>query len=315
MRMLPATANAMMRMLISQTVVQSSSSSWAGHSFALLLYTGRLIYPEEFERGDRVVMVDEQLAVKLFQYAEPVDREVVLGGKSYTIVGIVRDQKRVGDYQDYSFYVPYRAIEKAGEPVDALCLEATPVPGAGGWAAFQTGVATLAGGGNTISLTKEKMNATLPLRVLLCCIGFAISFCGISALNRRAKGVYLRYRERLVVTYAIRLTPWVIGQALLLAVGYALALLLLAQVFVQLIAPVYTFPEWVPAILVEPKDIAAAFWNCWQPVATLRELRSPEALRIRFFGMLMGWCCAALAAILMLGWKRAVTPPEKLPKE
>lgn len=40
MRMLPATANAMMRMLISQTVVQSSSSSWAGHSFALLLYTG-----------------------------------------------------------------------------------------------------------------------------------------------------------------------------------------------------------------------------------------------------------------------------------
>lgn len=40
MKMLPSTANAFMRMLIAQTVVQSSSSSWAGHSFTLLLFTG-----------------------------------------------------------------------------------------------------------------------------------------------------------------------------------------------------------------------------------------------------------------------------------
>ena len=65
----------------------------------------------------------------------------------------------------------------------------------------------------------------------------------------------------------------------------------LAGLFVVLIQPVFTFPEWVPAVLVEPQDIAAAFWNVWQDTATVMELRTPEVLRSRFFSRLMGWAC------------------------
>ena len=61
-----------------------------------------------------------------------------------------------------------------------------------------------------------------------------------------------------------------------------------------LVAPVYTFPEWIPKVLVEPNDIATAFWDVWQSQAVLMELRSPELLQARFYQVLMGWACGAL---------------------
>ena len=76
----------------------------------------------------------------------------------------------------------------------------------------------------------------------------------------------------------------------------------LAGLFVVLIQPVFTFPEWVPAVLVEPKDIAAAFWNVWQDTATVMELRTPELLRARFYSRLMGWACGFGALALGCLW-------------
>ena len=52
-------------------------------------------------------------------------------------------------------------------------------------------------------------------------------------------------------------------------------------------------------MLVEPNDISAAFWAVWQNQAALIELRSPELIRIRYFGMLTGWASAAAAGLLI----------------
>src|SRR5699024_12556269 len=65
-----------------------------------------------------------------------------------------------------------------------------------------------------------------------------------------------------------------------------------------LVEPVYTFPEWVPAVLVEPKDIQTAFWNVWQTSATVVEYRTPELLRLRFLREVMAWSCGAVALLL-----------------
>ena len=46
-------------------------------------------------------------------------------------------------------------------------------------------------------------------------------------------------------------------------------------------------------MLVEPADIAEAFWNVWTKQAALRELRSPELLNAHFYRVLMGWACGA----------------------
>ena len=259
------------------------------------LYTGRLIYPEEFQMGQRVAMIDEQLAVALFKYAEPIDRKILLGSDEYRIVGIVRDTKQVGDQQEYTLYVPYRSLEKSSTLVDALCIQSRPIAGAGGWSAFESTMTTLSVKGTCISLSKECRNAALPLRMLGCIAGFMVALWLIRLLNRRTMRAYHEYQSRLQNQYAARLLPWVLGQGALLAVGYLACVAMLAELFVVIVAPVYTFPEWVPAVLVEPTEIQAAFWNVWQKQAALLEIRSPELIRVRFFRELMAWGCGACA--------------------
>ncbi|MEG0513011.1 MAG: ABC transporter permease [Clostridia bacterium] len=263
------------------------------------LTCGRLIYPDEFSRGERVALVDEQLAVALFQYAEPLGESLLVAGEKYQIVGVVRAHKQVGDEMEYAMYVPYRALEKSSEPMKLLVYEASPVKGAGGWTAFESAVKSLSmGGGTAISLSKERMNATMPARMLGILCGLAVMLYVLSLLGRAFRTFMRRYRERLMVTYAARMLWWTFWRGALLLLGYAACALVLAQLFVWLLEPVYTFPEWVPAVLVEPKDIQNAFWNVWQKPASAVEYRTPELLRLRFFRELCGWT-AGLAALLL----------------
>lgn len=282
----------------------------------LLLKSGRLIYSDEFDTGERVIMVDEKLAVALFNYAEPLDRVVLLGSQKYRIVGIVNDGKRVGDHQEYTMYVPYRSMERGALPFSALCIETSPVPGAGGWAAFVNATASLSAQGTCLSLTKETMHAELPLRVLACLFGSFLILFGLRALNAHSKRLYRAYRLRLRESYALPLLPWATARGLLLALGYAACALAFARLFIVFVEPVYTFPEWIPKVLVEPKDISAAFWDVWQKQAVLFELRSPELIRARFFGEVMGWACGGLAlAGGLLAARLGDTLRQLLPRE
>lgn len=266
------------------------------------LYSGRYFYPDEYLRGEKVALLDEQLAVALFQYAEPLLEEIAVNGVNYRIIGIVRDHKQVGDEMDYGAYVPYRSLMAGSLKMTAVVYEAKPVQGAGGWAAFTSAAASLGTTGTTISLTKEVMNAKMPLRLLLALGGGTLAFFAVSVLNRLLRRLTRRYQIRLRNEYAAKLLGWVSLRGLGLLVGYALCALVLARLFMILVEPVFSFPEWVPAILVEPKDIAAAFWNVWQKPAAVVELRTPELLRVRFYRQLLGWACGLGGVLLGVCW-------------
>ena len=123
------------------------------------------LYPDECTYGERVALLDEQLAVALFQYAEPLSEEIQIAGEKYRVIGIVRDHKRVGDQEEYSLYVPYRSLVCFHASVmSCVIFEGKPVKGAGGWAAFQSAAKQLSESGSTHSLPKESMNGKMPLR-------------------------------------------------------------------------------------------------------------------------------------------------------
>ena len=153
-----------------------------------VLLNGRQLYPDECVYGERVAMVDEQLAVALFQYAEPLGEEIEIGGQRYRIVGVIKAGKRVGDQMDYSLYVPLRSLEDTNVALTALVYEARPVQGAGGWSAFQSAAQKL-GDGTTISLVKERMNAAMPMRMLFTLLGMAMALWGVRWMNRRARAL------------------------------------------------------------------------------------------------------------------------------
>ena len=218
------------------------------------LYTGRYFYPDEYTYGEKVVLLDEQLAVALFQYAEPLSEEIQIAGEKYRVIGIVRDHKRVGDQEEYSLYVPYRSLVSSTQVMSCVIFEGKPVKGAGGWAAFQSAAKRFSENGSTYSLPKESMNGKMPLRILLVAAGWVLTLYLIRILNRLFSRVCAAYRRKLRDEYANRLLGWLLLRAAGLLIGYAACVAALAGLFVVLIQPVFTFPEWVPAVLVEPQD-------------------------------------------------------------
>ena len=276
-----------------------------------LLY-GRLFYEDELKRGDRVMLVDEQLALKLYAVADPIDRIAVLNGEEYRIVGVLRHEKRVGDHTDMGACIPLMSLLEQQVRPDALLVEAVPITGAGANVAFTNTVKQWKSGGTVIDLGKESMAATLWLRFLLFLIGLTVMLRMIRFLNRAVKQYHVQYRAALQRMYAVRLLPQLIRMIGLFAVGYAVCAGALALLMNYLIRPVYTFPEWIPTVLVEWDDIAAAFWNVWQSPAAVVEYRTPELLRLRFFTQEIQLCVAGCGLILAYWYGQNRSQAQKL---
>lgn len=272
---------------------------------------GRLFFPEELEQGADVMLLDEQLALLLFNIGDPLERTVTLAGKEYRVIGIVRHQKQVGDLTDAGAYVPLASVASLELTVDALMVSAQPIAGTGASVAFKSAMDSWQSGGNMIDLGKESMGAKLWLRLLLFLSGMTLTLRAVRFLNRRVHDALRDDRERLKSSYAIRLMPRFTGQTLMLGMGYLLCAGVVALLMQYLIEPVYTFPEWIPAVLVEWEEIATAFWKCWQTPATLVELRSPEFMRLRFFGLMIQLASAACGVTLALLYGRLRTREER----
>ena len=264
----------------------------------LLIRFGRSIYPEELDAGSRVILLDEQLALALFRVAEPIDREVTFSGETYRVVGIVRHSLRVGDTMDYGAYLPLKSILNMGCQVDGLCISGIPVPGSGAGVAFESMLSQLFPGGTLIDLGKESLGAWLWLRMLL-------GLLGLYGLFRLGKEIAVRsglmisnLRLKLQASYALRLMPWMAGQILMLAGMTAVAILFFAMIMLFVLEPVYTFPEWVPSVLVEWSDIQSTFWSVWKKFSVMQEMRTPELMRLRFFTLVIDGF-SALAGVLV----------------
>lgn len=297
--------------VIQQTSLQADKQSAAGrmellgeNAFAAhprYLLHGRLFYEDELKDGAHVILLDEQMALKLFAVADPIDRIVSFNDEEYRVVGVTRHAKGVGDYTEYGAYIPLNSVLDQTIQLDALMVESVPIPGSGAGVAFADVVKAWRPGGTVIDLGKESMAATLWLRVMLFAVGAALLFRLIRRLNSSVRKFIFHYKARLRTTYASRLLPWMIGRIGLYVLAYGFAGALAAWLMHYIIQPVYTFPEWIPTVLVEWDDIAAAFWNVWQAPAAVRELRTPELLRLRFFTLVLQ-ACAAIAGAVCAMW-------------
>ena len=273
----------------------------------LQLLCGRNFFPEELRDGAHVIILDEQAALALFRISDPIDRKVTVQGVEYRVIGVARHRKQVGDLTDYGAYIPLMSVIDQDITLDALQVEAAPRIGVGASVSFSTVCGTWQQGGTVIDLGKEGMAATLWLRVLLCLAGATALLRLIGWLNGQVRSYAKQYRQQLQVRYALSLMPQLAGMILLFCLGYGGAAALAAVLMNVIIQPVYTFPEWIPAVLVEWEDIAAAFWKVWQTSATLREMRSPEILRLRYFTLLIQGCSAATGVLLALWYARRRT--------
>ena len=265
---------------------------------------GRLMYPEELKDGEKVILIDENLALQLFRVAEAVEHTVFIGEDAYRVIGVIRHGRKVGDTVDYCAYIPLSSVTASRLQMDALCVTADPIPGTGASVAVQSTLNNLFPGGTFIDLQKERMGAWLWLRVLLFLLGMACMVRAAMYLKNATVLFVRRYRMRLRDRYAWQLTGWMIWHVLLLALGFAACAAAFVYLMNLILAPVYIFPEWIPAILVEWDDIQSAFWKVWKNFAAMKEYRSPELMRLRFFTILMNGFSALAGVLLFMAFGR-----------
>ena len=259
---------------------------------------GRLLYAEDLQRGDRVMLISEALAIALFRTGDPVDRIVTVGGTEYRVAGILRETRTVGDHDQYTAYVPLKALDQAGFQTGTLAVSARPIAGAGAASQFKASMQAWQPGGDLHLLSKERSRTLLPLRALAVVMGGCLAVCLWRFYKRLALSLYGDYRHRLQSQFAVQLFPRLAGYAALLLAAGAAYLLLLYGLVQFALAPVYIFPEWIPAVPVEWTDISSTFWSSQTAVNRAVELRSPELMTLRFYrGVLCGLC--VIAAVLL----------------
>ncbi len=258
---------------------------------------GRRISESELKRGDRVIVLDEGLAFRLFGETLPPEARVQLQGSDYRVVGTVRHAgsilggRGVGDAQEWDAYIPLMAAAADGIPLDAVSLSALPAgsPGAAS-AAFEESARTLwRDGGTMIDMRKETMRRTILPRMLLLIAGLY----ALVGLFRRMTGLCARwaakFRGELKKNYIGPLTPKLAGLVLLSLLGYGALVGLTYLLLAYSVQPLYVFTEWVPENLVSWTAIAKVFWNLTAAAGKLVRVGSRELRVAEFWGGLARW--------------------------
>jgi len=257
---------------------------------------GRRMGEGEIERGDRVAMLDEELAFKLFGAELPEDAKVKLGGEDFLVVGTVRHGgslvggRGVGDERPYDVYAPLMALAKGETALETLTLSAVPGGGSGAAQLFEEAARNQwLAGGQLIDLKKEAMRRTVLPRVVLFIVGLYVLVGLFRRMTALAAGWIEGYRKALEGAYFKKLVGRLLGIVALTLLGYG-ALIALTWLLMDFsVQPLYTFGEWVPESIVSWKSITKVFWNLTEAAAAPVRLGTRELRVIEFWGGVLRW--------------------------
>ena len=272
---------------------------------APILTAGRTLYQEELETGRAVAVLDEKTAVKLFRTGAPLDGEFTLGNVTYKVVGVIRHAQTPGEQEPLRLMVPLLSLDKQAFQTELLSFSFRTLPGKGAYSRMKGLLNGWQAGGTLYSLAKEKQRSLLPVRFLLCLVAVMALGLLLTVLKNLSRAVIRREQAALRNQYAKKLLPRWMLKGLGLLIAWAAWLLALFLVCREAIAPVYVFPEWVPAVLVEWKDMAETFWNNRADVTRLIEMRTPDILFLRFYHRVLLVACTAVFVLLLKPFYKA----------
>ena len=259
------------------------------------LVSGRLMTGQELRDGDRLIVLDEPLAFKLFPTVDPIGRELTIGSERYEVIGVVRYRRSVGEYEQYQAYIPYTSAAEDRLPMEIVEVCGVALPQSGASRAFEDAGENWQDGGTFIDTDKEAMRGGIVARALAIALGLYLILYLLRRLNRRTAGVGVDIRARLQTEYFRDMLPGLLPRFCLLALGYAALLAAAFGVLTLAIEPMYVFTEWIPDVLVELSSITERFWQLTSAAAAPIFIRTQEYAEIRFWSGLVRW--GALSAL------------------
>lgn len=271
----------------------------------VFLTAGRRLTETELKLGDKVAMVDEQLAFQLFGSELPEDAKATIDGVEYAVVGAYRHRRSVGEAAQYSAYVPLLSANQNAR--DELLFIAVPVANTGAQTMFESTMrANWEQDGSFISIGKEALRQRMIVRMLLLVFGLSVIFRLMRRMNGAAARSWTRFQERLRWNYFKTAAPSLMAFLGICLIGYGALLALLYALAAFSIQPLYTFTEWVPENVVEWSSLKAVFWSLAGDSAKLVRVGTRELRIVEFWGKILRWgTLGALYGALLLRIRRA----------
>lgn len=271
----------------------------------VFLTAGRRLTETELKLGDKVAMVDEQLAFQLFGSELPEDAKATIDGVEYAVVGAYRHRRSVGEAAQYSAYVPLLSANQNAR--DELLFIAVPVANTGARTMFESTMrANWEQDGSFISIGKEALRQRMIVRMLLLVFGLSVIFRLMRRMNGAAARSWTRFQERLRWNYFRTAAPSLMAFLGICLIGYGALLALLYALAAFSIQPLYTFTEWVPENVVEWSSLKAVFWSLAGDSAKLVRVGTRELRIVEFWGRILRWgTLGALYGALLLRIRRA----------
>ena len=271
----------------------------------VFLAAGRRLTETELKLGDKVAMVDEQLAFQLFGSELPEDAKATIDGVEYAVVGAYRHRRSVGEAARYSAYVPLLSANQNAR--DELLFIAVPVANTGARTMFESTMrANWEQDGSFISIGKEALRQRMIVRMLLLVFGLSVIFRLMRRMNGAAARSWTRFQERLRWNYFKTAAPSLMAFLGICLIGYGALLALLYALAAFSIQPLYTFTEWVPENVVEWSSLKAVFWSLAGDSAKLVRVGTRELCIVEFWGRILRWgTLGALYGALLLRIRRA----------
>ena len=274
------------------------------------LSAGRLIGSDEQTEGDRVIVLDAELAFKLFGGEDAIGRMVTLEGEEYEVVGLIRHRRSVGEMDEYTAYVPLLAAARIR--LETVQVGAKPIPHTGAAVMFENAMTnSFIAGGCFYSIEKEAMRATMILRLFALVAGMYWLLRLLQWMNGVVERLIERFRERLSQHYMRELIWRLLIDIALCLLAYAAWIGLVYLLLSFSIQPLYQFTEWVPENLVEWKAWKNVFWNLMRSQDRLVSVSTRTLAEVRFYGVLTRWGAAAL----LFGWAVPALGRRLVPKK
>lgn len=268
------------------------------------LLSGRLFSQAEHETGESVIVLDKQLAFKLFPTTEPTEGRVMLNGEWFNVIGVVRHSRGAGDGDEYGAYIPLMTAARLGLQTNYVLLSCD-APSMGAVRAMENVADTVVGADGSFYYTdKEVMRVTMILRVVGILAALYVLGYALKVWNRRTAGLINGWREEILHRYFKAILPSVIGWSLVQLLGYGILAAAAFCVLRLIISPMYMFTEWIPEVIVEWNKILTRFKELLTAAAAPVRYQTREYAAIRFYGAFTRWgvICMLLGCMLFKRW-------------
>ena len=252
------------------------------------IVSGRPLTYADITDREHSIVLDEKLAFQLFGDKESLDGRVTVGDKTYTVVGTVKHTRRIGEIGVYAAWIPLSCADDKTD-CDVAVLTAVANGGSDMSVLFGSTAKSNLGSGTLYNLAKERMRATMALRLIALVIVIRLLVLWVRLLMKLGARWLADFCGQLKERYMRTLIGYAAVRVLAIAAIVAATLTACWGLMTFFIQPVNVFTEWIPEAIVSFSSIKGRFWELCAEAAMPVSCMTADMAELRFFAAFLRW--------------------------